>query len=123
MKTFKKTLIIIFFIFVLLFCFIHLISYCSNAKADDYSFEYTTIEDYSPIVTKSIVDFNIGSNSPSAKYNQKKQIIQYQKNFRKFHLHQKYTYKPYSPTIYQKRQKYDPEKIDWDDPWFYKYEN
>lgn len=61
---------------------------------------------------------SLNENSPSAIYWRAKDEMIQRKVFREFHRRQRFTYRPYSPNLYQKRQTYDPRYTDFDPPWY-----
>ena len=71
-------------------------------------------DDYYSTNNKSL----IGENSPSAKYNTVREMQKHREIFNNIHRKQKYTYQPYSSSVYQKRRSYDPKETDWSDPWY-----
>lgn len=61
---------------------------------------------------------SLGENSPSAIYWRAKDEMVKRKVFNEINRRQRFTYRPYSPNLYQKRQTYDPRFTDFDNPWY-----
>lgn len=107
---------------ILIICFLF---YIPPVFAEDiYSsdFEYNMMKVEQEFVSSSGITqhtFSMtGENSPSARYNAVREIQKYRNIINNIYRRQKFTYRSYSPTVYQKRRTYDPGKVDWSDPWY-----